>query len=64
MAITQQPALLHWNYFLALEADLGTLSRFVELTANNFATYSIEQVHDSTNFSEISGTIWQSRHNG
>jgi len=45
MAITQQPTLLHWNYFLALEADLGTLSRFVEFTEANFATYSIEQVH-------------------
>jgi hypothetical protein len=45
MAITQQPTLLHWNYFLALEADLGTLSRFVEFTEDNFATYSIEQVH-------------------
>jgi len=45
MAITQQPTLLHWNYFLALEADLGTLSRFVEFAEDNFATYSIEQVH-------------------
>jgi len=44
MAITQQPTLLHWNYFLALEADLGTLSRFVEFREDNFATYSIEQV--------------------
>lgn len=44
MAITQQPTLLHWNYFLALEADLSVLSRFVEFTEDNFATYSIEQV--------------------
>ncbi len=43
--IAQQSALLHWNYFLALEADLGTLSRFVEFTQDNFSTYSIEQVH-------------------
>ena len=45
MAISEKPSLTHWNYFLALEADLVTLSRFVELTKDNFATYSIEMAH-------------------
>lgn len=33
---------LHWSYFLALEEDLETLSRFVEITEANFACYSTE----------------------
>ena len=36
---------LHWNYFLALEKDVGILSRYVEFERNNFATYSIEMAH-------------------
>jgi len=32
----------HWNYFLALEEDLESLSRYIELREDNFATYSIE----------------------
>lgn len=45
MGITTREQLSHWNYFLALEQDLGTLSRFVELSAANFAAYSIEIAH-------------------
>lgn len=45
MAITNTPALSHWNYFLALEADLANLSRYVEFTPDNYGTYSIEMVH-------------------
>ena len=32
----------HWNYFLALEADFGVLSRYVEISQQNYSTYSIE----------------------
>ncbi|HJX66898.1 MAG TPA: hypothetical protein VJ860_23450 [Polyangia bacterium] len=32
----------HWNYFLAIEDDLENLSRYIDLRADNFATYSIE----------------------
>ena len=42
MAIQQSNSLFHWNYFIALESDLIRLSRFVEFTNDNFATYSIE----------------------
>src|SRR5262245_29925010 len=45
MAIIEKPSPSHWNYFLALEADLVTLSRYVESTSPNFPTYSIEMAH-------------------
>lgn len=32
----------HWNYFLALEEDIGRLSRWIEFSAINESTYSIE----------------------
>jgi hypothetical protein len=32
----------HWQYFLALCEDLQETTRFVELTSDNFKTYSIE----------------------
>jgi hypothetical protein len=35
----------HWRYFLALEADLESTTRYVEPTRNNFPTYSIEFAH-------------------
>lgn len=31
-----------WNYFIALENDLITISRYIELSEDNFSTYSIE----------------------
>jgi len=34
--------LIHWNYFLALDADAERLSRYVEFTKDNFESYSIE----------------------
>jgi hypothetical protein len=43
--ITISQKLSHWNYFLALEADLARLARFVEFSENNFSTYSIEIAH-------------------
>lgn len=45
MAIQETNSLLHWNYFLALESDVERLSRFVEFTTHNFATYSIQIAH-------------------
>ena len=32
----------HWNYFLALEADLEVCSRYVDFSADNFNVFSIE----------------------
>lgn len=32
----------HWNYFLAIEKNLETVSRFVEFADDNKETYSIE----------------------
>jgi len=40
--IKQSDSLLHWNYFLALEADVERLARYVELVEQNFSTFSIE----------------------
>jgi len=34
--------LVHWNYFLAIEQDIVTLSRYVELCSSNYQTYSTE----------------------
>jgi len=42
MGIRQSAARLHWNYFLALDADLQRLARFVEFQKDNFRAYSIE----------------------
>ena len=35
---------IHWDYYTAIENDVYSLSRFVELHENNFNTYSIEMV--------------------
>ena len=32
----------YWQYFLAIETSLNETTRFVELTPNNYKTYSIE----------------------
>jgi len=40
--IKQSESLLHWNYFIALEADLESLARFIEFVEQNFSTFSIE----------------------
>lgn len=32
----------HWNYFLALDDDVMRLSRYIELTKDNFNAYSLE----------------------
>ena len=36
---------LHWNYFLALEADAIHASRYVEYSPKNYQTFSIEFAH-------------------
>lgn len=36
---------LHWNYFLALENDLETLTRYIEFDRANFNVFSIELAH-------------------
>ena len=45
MGINEHKSLLHWSYFLALEADVEKLSRYLEFTADNFGAYSIEMAH-------------------
>ena len=35
----------HWRYFLALEADLKEIGRYIEISPDNFSTYSIEIAH-------------------
>jgi hypothetical protein len=35
----------HWNYFLALENDLESISRYIEFSPVNFNTFSIELAH-------------------
>jgi len=42
MAIIEFQKLSHWNFFLAVEEDLHQLSRFIEFTADNFETHSLE----------------------
>lgn len=41
MGIQRQLALVHWNFFLAIEEDLYVLSRYVDFAGND-NTYSIE----------------------
>lgn len=36
---------LHWNYYLALEKDFETVSRYIEFCPDNLSTYSIEFAH-------------------
>ena len=40
--IIEHDNLSHWNYFLALEEDVLNIARYIELTKENFSTYSIE----------------------
>ena len=42
MTIQEGKSLIHWNYFIALEADLEEISRYIEFTEDNFETYSIK----------------------
>ena len=45
MGIKVKGSLIHWNYYLALEADLDRVSRYIEFSPKNFSTYSIELAH-------------------
>lgn len=42
MGIREFESPLHWRYFLALEEDMVSLSRYIEFTSDNFGTYSTE----------------------
>ena len=42
MGIQEGQSLLHWNYFLSLEADVEQLARYIEFAENNFDVYSTE----------------------
>lgn len=39
MGIHETESPKYWNYFLALEADLVNLSRYIEFTEDNFSSY-------------------------
>jgi hypothetical protein len=45
MGIHEGESLKHWNYFLALEADLKIVSRYIEFESRNLSVYSIELAH-------------------
>jgi hypothetical protein len=45
MAIQTTGGKIHWNYFLALERDLESASRYVEFCDANYEVYSIEFAH-------------------
>lgn len=42
MGIRESESPIHWRYFLALEEDLVSLSRYIEFTKDNFGAYSTE----------------------
>lgn len=42
MGIQETETPLHWNFLLALEDDMATLSRFIEPTEGNHNAYSLE----------------------
>jgi hypothetical protein len=41
MGIAREKTFLHWNFFLALEEDLDTLSKYIDFSGND-EVYSIE----------------------
>lgn len=45
MAIHHSKSLLHYNYFIALDADVENLSRFIEFNPKNYTAFSIEMAH-------------------
>lgn len=42
MGIHYKQANIHWNYFLAIDKDFETLSRYIEFTESNNQVFSIE----------------------
>ena len=42
MAIQTQASIPHWNYLLAIERDLGEISRYIEFDDRNSNCFSIE----------------------
>lgn len=45
MGITTSRTKAHWNYFLALERDIERISRYIEISEDNFSAYSLELAH-------------------
>lgn len=45
MVITASGGKLHWNYLLALDRDMESVSRYIEFAEPNFSAYSIELAH-------------------
>ncbi|WP_236175663.1 hypothetical protein [Pseudomonas pseudonitroreducens] len=45
MGITTSRTKAHWNYFLALERDIERISRYIEISEDNFSVYSLELAH-------------------
>ena len=35
-----------WEYYKTFESDIDKLSRYIELSEDNFKTYSVEQLND------------------
>jgi len=42
MGIHYSQTNIHWNYYLAIENDFEKISRYIEFTEANNATFSIE----------------------
>jgi len=42
MGIQTQTSIPHWTYLLAIERDLGEISRYIEFDGRNFDCFSIE----------------------
>ncbi len=42
MGIHYEKSKIHWNYFLAIQQDFELLSRYIEFSEENNATFSIE----------------------
>lgn len=42
MAIKSTATKLHWTFFLAIERDVDTLSRYIEFDPSNFSCFSME----------------------
>ena len=45
MTIETTETKVHWNYFLALEADVAEVARYIEFDKKNFRVFSIELAH-------------------
>ena len=37
--------IIHWRYYLLIEQDIDQLSRYIEISKNNYSTYSTQIAH-------------------